>query len=258
MSVEKPPTSEMASVAPSNRSGLLSTDQRAPYVPPASSSAKKANTRSRLGLRPSLPMDRMTDRIMASMSFMSTAPRPQTTPSRTSPPNGSTLQSCAWAGTTSKCPWTTSAGSEELLPSMRLTTLARPGADSYSSADSPASEISAAVCSAMARSPGPSLLPKLLVSKRMRSEQMPATSSSGLMVFTGTLLSAWRSLQPTVLVDSGSWRTGKMGKEDSIIVSGKSHAIVFIAAAGDNDSTERKNQCPAITCAGGGMADALA
>ena len=44
------------------------------------------------------------------MCFMSTAPRPQTYPSRTSPPNGSTLQSSASAGTTSRWACTSSAG----------------------------------------------------------------------------------------------------------------------------------------------------
>ncbi|CFR96193.1 Uncharacterised protein [Mycobacterium tuberculosis] len=46
---EKPPTSPIASVMPSNRSGLLSTSQCDPYLPPCSSSATNANTRSRGG-----------------------------------------------------------------------------------------------------------------------------------------------------------------------------------------------------------------
>ena len=49
-----PPTSPMASVTPSNRSGRLSTSHCAPYSPPASSSATKANTRSRGGTMPEL------------------------------------------------------------------------------------------------------------------------------------------------------------------------------------------------------------
>ena len=46
-----------------------------------------------------------TASVIASMSFMSTAPRPQTQPSFTSPENGWTVQSAALAGTTSRCPW---------------------------------------------------------------------------------------------------------------------------------------------------------
>ena len=38
------------------------------------------------------------------MSFMSTAPRPQTQSSASSPENGFTRQSAASAGTTSRCP----------------------------------------------------------------------------------------------------------------------------------------------------------
>ena len=44
------------------------------------------------------------------MSFMSTAPRPQTQPSCTSPENGCRCQSSASAGTTSRWPWRSSAG----------------------------------------------------------------------------------------------------------------------------------------------------
>ncbi len=52
---------------------------------------------------------RRTASIIASMSFMSTAPRPQRQPSRSSAANGSTCQSAAFAGTTSRWPWTISA-----------------------------------------------------------------------------------------------------------------------------------------------------
>ena len=54
-------------------------------VPPASSSARKASTMSRGGLRPLRSRSRTTASIIASMSFMSTAPRPQTQPSAISP-----------------------------------------------------------------------------------------------------------------------------------------------------------------------------
>ena len=89
------------------------------------------------------------------MSFMSTAPRPQTMPSRTSAAKGSTDQSAASAGTTSVCPCTTSAPRSGSVPGMRRSTLARPGADSTSSGSQPTSVSSPMTCSAAARSPGP-------------------------------------------------------------------------------------------------------
>ena len=88
---------------------------------------------SRGGLRPSRIHCRMTARIIASMSFMSTAPRPQRQPSWISPANGSTCQSLLSAGTTSRWPWISSAPRLGSLPSMRAMTLARPGSDSKSS-----------------------------------------------------------------------------------------------------------------------------
>ena len=68
--------------------------------------------------------------IIASMSFMSTAPRPHSSPSLMTPSKGSTLQSSAAAGTTSVWPWTTRAGACGSEPLTRATRLARPGEDS--------------------------------------------------------------------------------------------------------------------------------
>ena len=84
-----PPTSPIASVTPSNRSGCSCTRNLAPQLPPASSSAVNASTTSRSGLRPSRIRFLTTARTIASMSFMSTAPRPHTHPSAISPANGS-------------------------------------------------------------------------------------------------------------------------------------------------------------------------
>ena len=53
----------------------------------------------------------MTASSMATMSFMSTAPRPQTTSSTTSPPNGSWAHADASTGTTSRWLRRTSGGS---------------------------------------------------------------------------------------------------------------------------------------------------
>ena len=108
---------------------------------------------SRSGTVPVRRMWRSTESIMASMSFMSTAPRPQIIPSRTSPANGSKDQSCAAAGTTSRWPCTSSASALGSLPSIRVNTFARPGADSKYWASRPTSWISSATYSAAARSP---------------------------------------------------------------------------------------------------------
>ncbi|GAA5017179.1 hypothetical protein GCM10025734_67580 [Kitasatospora paranensis] len=82
------------------------------------------------GLRPVRRRSRTTARVIASMSFMSTAPRPQTQPSAISPPNGSYVQSAALAGTTSVWPWISRPGRERSSPSIRTTVEARPLADS--------------------------------------------------------------------------------------------------------------------------------
>ena len=98
----KPPTSETASVTPSNQSRCSSTIHRLPCSPPASSSAKNTKVVVRAGFSPVRARWRRLAMIIASMSFMSTAPRPQMQPSRSSPENGSTCQSAAFAGTTSR------------------------------------------------------------------------------------------------------------------------------------------------------------
>ena len=172
-----PPTSLIASVTPSNRCAWLSTSHRPPQFPPASSSARKASTTSRGGRRPSRIRCLTTARVMASMSFMSTAPRPQIVPSWISPEKGGTAQSAASAGTTSRAgtsarlianAWrlrmATIQWSVDTLDSLgagprtvyrRVTTLARPEWDSSTTGSRPTSLSRAATCSAAGRSPGP-------------------------------------------------------------------------------------------------------
>ena len=71
---------------------------------------------SRGGLRPVRRRSRMTASVIASMSFMSTAPRPQMLPSSAiSPEKGCTAQSAASAGTTSRWPWISSARAAAVL-----------------------------------------------------------------------------------------------------------------------------------------------
>jgi len=57
---------------------------------------------SRRGSSPARSSSATAVSIIASMSFMSTAPRPQSMPSFTSPAKGSTLQFAGSAGTTSR------------------------------------------------------------------------------------------------------------------------------------------------------------
>ena len=61
---------------------------------------------------------------------MSTAPRPHTSPSMSSPPKGSWRQWSGFTGTTSVWPMSSSVGAVGSEPSMRATRLVRPGAAS--------------------------------------------------------------------------------------------------------------------------------
>ena len=64
---------------------------------PCSSSAVAAKIRSPLGLKPSRASDAIATAFAATSLFMSSAPRPQTIPSRSSPENGGTDQSAGSA-----------------------------------------------------------------------------------------------------------------------------------------------------------------
>src|SRR3954447_19351350 len=189
----KPPTSLIASLPPSNNSGWLSTSQWAPKTPPASSSATNASTTSRGGCLPWRTQSATTASVIASMSFMSTAPRPHRQSSRISPANGSICQSLASAGTTSRCPWISSAGREESAPGHRASTDARPGADSSSCGDNPQSVSRSAAHSAAARSS----LVGLDESIRMRSRHRSTTSSSTRGVSPAVTASAARHAAQT-------------------------------------------------------------
>src|ERR1700742_1030976 len=68
-------------------------------------------------------------------------------------------------------------------------TLARPGRDSKIWDSSPTSDSSPATCSAARRSPGPELSPGLVVSIRIRSRQMPTTSSAAVTFWFSVWLS---------------------------------------------------------------------
>lgn len=114
---------------------------------------------SRGGLRPLRMRSRTTARVIASMSFMSTAPRPHTHPSAISPEKGWWVQSSALAGTTSVWPWMSRAGRDGSSPSIRATVEARPGWDSKIRGSRPTSASFSATYSAALRSPGPEWSP---------------------------------------------------------------------------------------------------
>ncbi len=176
-SKENPPDSLIAASTPAKWAAWCSTSQCAPYTPWSSSSATNASTTSRRGRRPSTCQRLTTASVIAAMSFMSTAPRPCTNPSRISPANGSKLHSDASAGTTSRCDWTSTAGSAGSVPGMRARTLVRRGAGSSSVGGTPLSRRIVATCSAASRSPAESPPPRLVVSKRMSRAHVCATSS---------------------------------------------------------------------------------
>ena len=58
---------------------------------------------------------------------MSMAPRPHTSPSMSSPPKGSWVQSAALAGTTSVWPSSVSDGADGSVPASLATSVVRPG-----------------------------------------------------------------------------------------------------------------------------------
>src|SRR5215207_3314334 len=180
------PDSLTPSVQPSNRSAWLATSHCDPYAALSSSSAVKAMTTSRSGRSPWRTQERTTASTIASMFFMSTAPRPQTIPSRISPENGGTLQSAGSAGTTSRCPCTSRASRPACDPAIRATTLARPGADSRTRASTPTSVSFCATYSAAGRSLQ-SPPPRFVVSIRMRSEVYSTTSSPATASSIGRL-----------------------------------------------------------------------
>ena len=79
------------------------------------------------GVKPERASARNATAIVAVRLSMSTAPRPHTSPSTTSPPNGSRRQPSGFAGTTSVWPISNSVGAVGSLPSMRATRFSRPG-----------------------------------------------------------------------------------------------------------------------------------
>jgi hypothetical protein len=96
----------------------------------ASSSATARYTSVPLGRKPSRARYLTAVAIEAVRFNMSTAPRPQTSPSTSSPPKGSRCQPDGVTGTTSVWPISSNVGASGSVPSIRPTRLVRPGAAS--------------------------------------------------------------------------------------------------------------------------------
>src|SRR5690625_1962077 len=131
-------------------------------------------TMSRRGRNPWRAQCRTTALTWATVFFMSTAPRPHSTgspvtgQSAISPAKGGSVQSRAWAGTTSRWPWTSSAGALGSVPGTRTIVFARRGADSSTCGSRPPTLRASATNSATGPS-SPSPAPWLVESRRISS-----------------------------------------------------------------------------------------
>ena len=100
---------------------------------------------------------------------MSTAPRPQTSPSISSPPKGSCAQpSAVSAGTRSVWPINASDGAPRSVPSMRATSDARPATGSYQSMSRPGPSIASRNTDAFADSVPTDTPSTKLLTQRLR------------------------------------------------------------------------------------------
>ena len=153
-------------------------------MPEASSSAKKTRRTLRGGFNLFRAHIRTQAKIMASIFFISTAPRPQMEPSLISPLNGSTDQSAAFAGTTSIWPCKTNPGLLESRPAIFATTFTRVGAVSINSLSIPTSDNFAAInCAIAFSSPRPS--PWLTLGIRIISWHRVIVSFSNSVIWAG-------------------------------------------------------------------------
>ncbi len=134
--VQKPPTSLIASVQPSKTSGCSSTIQCEPLRAAGLLVGEEARRPRRAAVRCPVRMRwRTAASIIASMSFMSTAPRPQTQPSRSSPANGSHRPvGGVRRHDVEVSVHAQSAGRSRSAPGSRTATLTRPGSLSKAAA----------------------------------------------------------------------------------------------------------------------------
>ena len=118
---------------------------------------------------------------------MSTAPRPQTSPSMSSPPNGSCFQRSGLTGTTSVWPISSSDGASGFVPSMRATTLVRPGSGSNVWRSSPGPSSTWVRTSALRTSYPDSTLPSFTHWLRMSACRSSVTSPVSWSTMASTL-----------------------------------------------------------------------
>ena len=97
-----------------------------PKPSPTSSSAAATKIRSPLGSKPSRASEAIATALAATSPFMSSAPRPQISPSRNSPDHGSTCHSAGSATTVSVCESSRKLGPSP-RPGIRATRFARSG-----------------------------------------------------------------------------------------------------------------------------------
>ncbi len=131
------PPDSVRTASTSTRSYRCCVIQSTPHVLPCSSSATAASTRSPRSRCPLSAIARVTT-VNADVSpSMSIAPRPQTQPSTSSPPNGSRVHPSGSTGTTSVCPTSASDGAPGSVPRRRATSDVRPGCGSTHSTSRP-------------------------------------------------------------------------------------------------------------------------
>ena len=129
-SVEPPPPSLMTNSA-SSASGWCSASHSMPSSPPASSSATARKTMSRASGTPARFSSRNVNSSATPSPFMSSVPRPQISPFRMIPANGSSSQYSRSTGTTSV--WFSSISGGRLpspLSTARSETRSSPGSNS--------------------------------------------------------------------------------------------------------------------------------
>ena len=164
----------LTTTSAATRSPCSRNSHPAPLSPSVSSSAVAARIRSRVSGRSPRWASTSNWSIVATMCFMSTAPRPHTQPSWSSPANGSTRHPAALAGTTSV--WQSrSTGGAAPLPRTRATRFGRPSASRTSTLDSMPSPASA---SRRYSTAGHSSRPGLDVSQRMSARRCSTSSGT--------------------------------------------------------------------------------
>ncbi len=190
------PPDSVSTLSTATRSQRWVVSQSTPHTEPCSSSATAASSRSPRGGRPDVAMARVTTAYAAVRPSMSMAPRPQTQPSTSSPPNGSRDQPSGSTGTTSVCPTRPRLGAVGSVPRTRVISEVRPGRGSTCSSSRPdPSRKSAMVWALRCSWPEPSV-PSLTQALRMS-----ACSSSTVCPVSSTRAASSRARPARVAAD---------------------------------------------------------